>query len=58
MHEREIFSVQLDCARNAVMTVESIKRFIDYISAMGYNGFYCNADFSCITYCLCNKEKT
>lgn len=38
MQEKQIFSVQVDCARNAVLTVESLKRFIDYISAMGYNG--------------------
>ena len=29
--------VMLDCSRNAVMSVEGVKSFIDKISAMGYN---------------------
>jgi len=31
------FGVMLDCSRNAVMKVSEVKRFIDYISKMGYN---------------------
>ena len=27
----------LDCSRNAVRTVESVKRFIDELALMGYN---------------------
>ena len=27
----------VDCARNSVLTVKSFKKFIDYISAFGYN---------------------
>ena len=35
--EYKIFGVMLDCSRNAVMKVSEVKRFIDYISKMGYN---------------------
>ena len=31
------FGVMLDCSRNAVRSTQSIKRFIDYLSDMGYN---------------------
>ena len=31
------FGVMIDCSRNAVMTVEQLKRFITVISRMGYN---------------------
>ena len=31
------FGVMLDVSRNAVMKVETVKRFVDYISAFGYN---------------------
>ena len=33
----ENFGVMLDCSRNAVRTVESVKNFIDILSKMGYN---------------------
>ena len=35
--EYKTFGVMLDCSRNAVMKVSEVKRFIDYISKMGYN---------------------
>ncbi len=31
------FGVMVDCSRNAVMTVDSLKKFISVISKMGYN---------------------
>ncbi len=31
------FGIMLDCSRNAVRTVETIKTFIDYMALMGYN---------------------
>lgn len=31
------FGVMIDCSRNAVMTVDALKRFITVISRMGYN---------------------
>ena len=31
------FGVMLDCSRNAVMKVETVKRFIDHLQIMGYN---------------------
>ena len=31
------FGTQIDCSRNAVMNVESIKKWIDMVSAMGHN---------------------
>lgn len=31
------FGVMLDCSRNAVMNINSLKRFIDYLEKMGYN---------------------
>ena len=31
------FGVMVDCSRNAVMTVEQLKKFITVISKMGYN---------------------
>ncbi|MBR5473738.1 MAG: family 20 glycosylhydrolase, partial [Clostridia bacterium] len=31
------FGVMIDCSRNAVMTVEQLKKFITVISKMGYN---------------------
>ncbi len=31
------FGVMLDCSRNAVMNVESLKKFIDCLAKMGYN---------------------
>lgn len=33
----ERFGIMLDCSRNGVMTVESVKRFIDLMVRMGYN---------------------
>ena len=35
--ERKTLGVMIDCSRNAVMNVPSLKRFIDYLSKMGYN---------------------
>lgn len=32
-----MFGVMLDCSRNAVYKVETVKKFIDDLSAMGYN---------------------
>lgn len=31
------FGVMIDCSRNAVRNVKSLKKFIDYLSKMGYN---------------------
>ena len=31
------FAAGVDCSRNSVMTVEALKRWIDALSAMGYN---------------------
>ena len=31
------FGVMIDCSRNAVMTVDKLKKFITVISKMGYN---------------------
>lgn len=36
MKKFEHLSVLLDCSRNAVMSVSSVKKMIDYLSAMGY----------------------
>ena len=33
----ERFGIMLDCSRNGVMTVDSVKRFIDTMVRMGYN---------------------
>ena len=33
------FCVMLDCSRNAVMSVDGVKDFIDKLSIMGYNSF-------------------
>jgi len=35
--EKKTLGVMIDCSRNAVMKVESIKKFIDLLSAFGYN---------------------
>ena len=35
--EKKTLGVMIDCSRNAVMNVKSIKRFIDLLSAFGYN---------------------
>ncbi len=35
--EYDNFGVLLDCSRNGVMKPETVKKFIDYLSAMGYN---------------------
>ena len=35
--EKNIFGVMLDCSRNAVMSVERLKFFIDCLAKMGYN---------------------
>ena len=37
------FGVMLDCSRNAVMKVESVKRMVDCLQKMGYNALelYC-----------------
>ena len=37
MNKFSHFSVLVDMSRNAVMNVASVKKFIDYLSAMGYN---------------------
>lgn len=31
------FGVMLDCSRNAVMNIEGVKQYVDYLSAFGYN---------------------
>ena len=35
--EQKMLGVMLDCSRNAVMNVPSLKRFIDCLAKMGYN---------------------
>lgn len=35
--EKKRFGVMVDCSRNAVMNVPTVKRFIDALSKMGYN---------------------
>ncbi len=35
----EMLCLHVDCSRNAVLTVESIKRMLDYCAVMGYNAF-------------------
>ena len=35
--ERRWFGTMLDCSRNAVMTVESVKHWIDLTADLGYN---------------------
>ena len=35
--EKRMFGVMVDCSRNAVMNMESLKKFIRTISGMGYN---------------------
>lgn len=35
--DKKYFGVMIDCSRNAVMKVEKVKEFIDYISTFGYN---------------------
>ncbi len=35
--KKEVFGVMLDCSRNAVMSVEKLKFFIDCLEKMGYN---------------------
>lgn len=37
MKHFDSFGVMLDCSRNAVMTVDEVKRFITVIAKMGYN---------------------
>lgn len=37
MNSRQKFGVMLDCSRNAVMKPERVKKFVDIISAFGYN---------------------
>jgi hypothetical protein len=37
MKNFKTFGAMLDCSRNAVLKVESVKKMIDYLSAMGYN---------------------
>lgn len=37
MSDNKRFGVMLDCSRNAVMKPEQVKKFVDYISAFGYN---------------------
>ena len=32
-----MFGVMIDCSRNAVMNVPTVKRFCDIIAKMGYN---------------------
>ena len=34
---KKYFGVMLDCSRNAVMKPSAIKKFVDYLSAFGYN---------------------
>lgn len=34
---KQYFGVMMDMSRNGVMKVEQVKKFVDYISAMGYN---------------------
>ncbi len=35
--KKQNLALMLDCSRNAVMNVPSVKKFLDYMSAMGYN---------------------
>ncbi len=35
----EMFGVMLDCSRNAVMTVRSLKSYLDKLAILGYNTF-------------------
>ena len=37
MSDKKRFGVMLDCSRNAVMKPGQVKKFVDYISAFGYN---------------------
>ena len=37
MKNFDTFGIMIDCSRNAVYTVHALKRFIDLMSAMGYN---------------------
>ena len=37
MEEKTCFGVMLDMSRNAVMTVENVKKYIDNLSKMGFN---------------------
>lgn len=39
-HRIRELGVMLDCSRNGIMTVESVKKFIDLIAKMGYNQLY------------------
>ena len=48
----KIFSAMIDCSRNGVMKPRQIKKFIDYISAMGYNGLLLYTED---TYCIENE---
>ena len=36
-YERRWFGTMLDCSRNAVMTVDSVKKWIDMTADLGYN---------------------
>ena len=36
-NKKQVFGVMLDCSRNAVMSVEKLKFFIDCLEKMGYN---------------------
>ena len=35
--DKKRLGVMVDCSRNAVMKVETVKKFIDAMSKMGYN---------------------
>ena len=37
MKHFDTFGIMIDCSRNAVMTVEELKKFISLVSKMGYN---------------------
>ncbi len=37
MSEKKYLGSMIDCSRNAVMTVESVKQYIDLLAKMGYN---------------------
>ena len=35
--QQKYFGAMLDMSRNAVMKVEQIKKYVDYLKAFGYN---------------------
>ena len=37
MSKKKYFGTMIDCSRNAVMTVDMVKKYIDVLSKMGYN---------------------